>query len=823
MKKICFVTEECFGVAEAGGIGTCVGGLSQWLAENGCEVDVLMTDLSQGGDKSDFSAASFAPRVFFLRNVSAQRRQVNSPSDGPSKSFHVYLFLKEREYDEVHFHDFLGMGFYTAMARRMGLFRAKVITHLHGSSRWVRQYNLNPPDIAQLEQETLEKSLIENSDEVVSPSRYLLDWCRSGGVKLPTAVQRSWVLPQWVHSRSFAQGPLRTRAIRGGEVDEIVFFGRHERRKGFKLFIDAVATLPDGSQPDITFLGRLDRIVGEHTGSYALRRLRDYSGRLRFLSDYKQSEALRLLKRSRRALVVMPSLIENSPCVIGECFTIGIPFLATDVGGVGELISEGSKAHCLTPPNAGELSSAILRVLKDGMPELVSTLNPKEILQSWKAPVEKNSVAAPAKGKPLVSICFAHFERPHLLRRALDAILAQTYDNIEIIVVDDGSRTPGALAYLEELEHANARFPITVVRTPNRYLGAARNSGAKVAKGEFLLFHDDDNYAEPREVEVFVSAALNYNADILTSLYHTYSEGEQDADGPKRLTDFYTFGVGGEFSFFMNRFGDANALIRRSVFEEIGGFTEEVGVCFEDWEFFLKAHLAGKRMGIVPEPLFNYRTNPDSMLANGDALLDYERIYNALDRIQPRVGSDLVRVAYRQQLAQLAVGRTLQVLARERGAEIMQQLTNVAPNSREAIGLLSDLAMKLGRFSDAVELASKDYESREHLAAIMRDPAVVRRMRGSFELVVLEPTVARDSAFVSGWAIDGEGHPLDLPVVWVGGVWWRVMAVRRDRRPDVRDAFRLSSEVDLGFQIYAFETADRFPLRASLPEWSQAS
>ena len=111
------------------------------------------------------------------------------------------------------------------------------------------------------------------------------------------------------------------------------------------------------------------------------------------------------------------------------------------------------------------------------------------------------------------------------------------------------------------------------------------------------------------KIETFVSAALNFDADILTSRYYVFREGEQNLDAPKRETEFYTFGIGGEFSFFTNRFGDANALIRRSVFAEIGGFTEQYGVCFEDWEFFLKAHLAGKRMGIVPEPLFNYRAS----------------------------------------------------------------------------------------------------------------------------------------------------------------------------------------------------------------------
>ena len=818
MKKICFVSEECVGVAEAGGIGACVRGLSQGLADSGCEVDVLISDLAYRKENTDRSAPCFAHKVYFLSDVSAKIRSVSPPSDGPSKSYHVFLFLKQRGYDEVHFHDYQGAGFYTAMARRMGLFGAKVITHLHGSSHWVRRHNLNPPDVGALEQEGLERSLIENSDQVISPSHYLLDWYRSEGVLLPASLQRSWVLPQWVQPHFRADGLLRTRAVEAGEVDELIYFGRHERRKGFKLFIDAVAALPDGSQPDITFIGRYDKIAGEHTGSYAFRKLQDYPGRLRFLSDYKQPEALRLLKRSRRALVIMPSLIENSPCVVGECFTLGLPFLTTDVGGVGELVSEASRAHCLTAPNTHDLSDAILRVLKHGMPELVSTLHPQRILESWTAALE-DSGDAPAtgstkvsvSGKPLVSVCFAHFERPQLLRRALEAMLAQTYDNIEIIVVDDGSQSTASRIYLEKLESAPVRFPITVIRTANLYLGAARNSAARAAKGEYLLFHDDDNFAEPHEVETYVSAALNYGADILTSLYYVFHDGEQDSDDPKRQTEFYPLGIGGDFSYFMNRFGDANALVRRSVFEEIGGFTEEIGVCFEDWEFFLKAHLAGKRMGIVPEPLFNYRTSPTGMLATGDAFLDYERVYRAIDKLRPRVGADLVRLAYGRELTQIALGRTWQVLARERGAELMHQLTGVDPNSREAIGLLSDLAMKLGRFTDAIELASGDGESRERIDALLRDPAVLRRLRGSFELVVLEPTLARDAAFVAGWAIDGEGGPSDLPAIWVAGHWWRVASAQRARRPDVRDAFRLSSDLDLGFRLFAFPAAELAP------------
>ncbi|STV64754.1 glycosyl transferase [Klebsiella pneumoniae subsp. pneumoniae] len=55
---------------------------------------------------------------------------------------------------------------------------------------------------------------------------------------------------------------------------------------------------------------------------------------------------------------------------------------------------------------------------------------------------------------------------------------------------------------------------------------------------------------------------------------------------------------------FSNCFGDANALIRKEVFEKVGGFTEDYGLGHEDWEFFAKISLQGYKLQIVPEPLF---------------------------------------------------------------------------------------------------------------------------------------------------------------------------------------------------------------------------
>jgi glycosyltransferase involved in cell wall biosynthesis len=812
VRRICFVSDECNGISNAGGIGACVRGLSQWLAANGAQVDILITNLDQRGADLGHETPPFINRVVFLTEAAQFDKELYPPADNPSKSYHVYRFLRESRYDEVHFNDWLGAGFYTAMARRQGLFDAVVVTHLHGSAHWVRTHNLAPPELEDLAVEGLERSQIENSDLVVSPSHYLLDWYRRQGVQLPPALRRAWILPQWSEPGYAAgEGPLRTRGVPPGAVEEIVFFGRHERRKGFQTFVEAIARLPDSVNPDVTFIGRFDLTAREHSGAFALRKLRHYGGRIRFMNDLQQPEALDFLKRSRRALAVMPSLIENSPCVVGECFTLGIPFLAGDVGGTAELVAEGSRAHCLTPLRAADLAAAIQRVVEHGMPELVSTLNPAQTRRDWLAPSPARSIET-SSAKPLVSVCFVHYERPHMLRRAYEAILAQTYDHVEIIIVDDGSRSPAAHAYLDEIESARARFPVTVVRGPNRYLGAARNAGARLAKGEYLLFHDDDNFAEPKELETFVSAALAYGADVLTAQCYVFHEGEQGRDGPTRRIEFYPIGIGGVFSLFLNRFGDANALVRRSVFEELGGFTEDYGVGFEDWEFFLKAHMRDKRMGVVPEPLFNYRASATGMLSSGNLLMDYERIYRAVEEYKPRLGADLLRVATRAHLSQMVLDRAWHQVGRERGGDLMREMMNVAPNSPQAIVLLSNLAMTLGRLPDAVEIGAKTMESREAMALLLRDPAVARRMRKSFEIVTLEPTQAEDAIFLEGWAIDGAGAPLDPPAVWVAGRWLPVAGVRREPRSDVRASLQLASDRDIGFRLFAFAASGSLAL-----------
>lgn len=813
--RIGVVSEELAGLNKSGGIGACALGLVLHLDSLGHEVHILITDMTTSSDdKLRFNKLYPNLSVTLLSDEVAEDKELNLSGDAISKAYAVYRYVSRLAPDVVHFNDWLGSGFYCAMARRQGSLQAKIVSHLHGSSEWVRRFNRHLPSLEDFELEAIEKSQVENSDLVVSPSQYLLDWYTEQGVTLPEARVVNWLLPQWLSPGSDHSNVLQTPSIEAGSIDTLIFFGRHERRKGFELFLDAVLRFPEDFHPDIVFVGRFDKIDREFSGSLALRRLKDYGGEIHFVNDLGQREALNFLKRRKRSLCVIPSLIENSPCVVGECFTIGIPFVCTNVGGIAELFGDAN-APSLSRPDSNSLASTILNAHRQGLPSIVSSLNCEKIMEEWRrlhaALILRPSESVIQLSEPLVTVCVTHHERPKFLELALTHLNSQTYRNIEIVIVDDGSVSVQAVSALARIEEREWRFPVRVVRTANNYLGAARNAGAKVANGEYILFHDDDNVAEPHEVECFVSSAINSKADVLTC--QSYVFRANDARGPfsnpqkTRSIEFFPIGIGGIFSFFRNRFGDANALVKKDVFDEIGGFTELRGVGVEDWEFFLKAHIKGFKTGIVPSPLFHYRVSANGMLATGDFLMSQERINSAVDSTKPALVGDLLRFAHRQELAQAVLDRTWYRLGKEHGGNLHHELVALDPNSDAARRLLSDLAFELGRVKDAVHLALPIYDQREKILALSK---VLRRdgLRNCYQSssVTISSGATVHGYFLRGWFIDKEGNPREPAGFVIANEEFTLISSIRYDRPDVRDALDLPSATALGLTAIVRKT-----------------
>ncbi len=91
-----------------------------------------------------------------------------------------------------------------------------------------------------------------------------------------------------------------------------------------------------------------------------------------------------------------------------------------------------------------------------------------------------------------------------------------------------------------------------------------------------------------------------------------------------------------------NGYGDANALVRRELFWQIGGFSEDYGVGHEDWEFFAKAALQGARFAFIPKPLFWYRISNTGMLRSGHTHRDhYRSLRPYIDHLPRGIGAAL--------------------------------------------------------------------------------------------------------------------------------------------------------------------------------------
>ncbi|MEM7616728.1 MAG: glycosyltransferase family A protein, partial [Pseudomonadota bacterium] len=239
----------------------------------------------------------------------------------------------------------------------------------------------------------------------------------------------------------------------------------------------------------------------------------------------------------------------------------------------------------------------------------VVSLDQRTALSLGEAPADPEP-PVDADPNPLVSVILVHHNRPSTLTGALDSLIAQTYENLEIIVVDDGS-SPGEYRTVTEILERLDDPRIRLIRQENRYLGAARNFGVSHAQGTFVLFMDDDNFAQPTEVEVLTRVAVTSGADVLNTVSRLFR-----TVGTERVPyDLYLpIGPSLPMALFGNTFGDANALVRREAFTRIGGFTEEYALGCEDYEFFNRAFLSGAKMQFVPELLFDYRADEDSMM-----------------------------------------------------------------------------------------------------------------------------------------------------------------------------------------------------------------
>lgn len=191
-------------------------------------------------------------------------------------------------------------------------------------------------------------------------------------------------------------------------------------------------------------------------------------------------------------------------------------------------------------------------------------------------------------GNPLVTIYIPTFNRVHLLKRAVESVLNQTYENLEIIVVDDGS-TDATHEYLLSASEADKRLSF-YIRDVNSGACRCRNIAIEAAKGEFITGLDDDDYFLPTRVANLVKSWYDDRGEGCIALYTnilTLKDSNTKKESNKiEKCDYNDL-------LFGNRIG--NQLFTKTKYlKEVGGFDKKLSA-WQDLEcwFSLLKHFNG--------------------------------------------------------------------------------------------------------------------------------------------------------------------------------------------------------------------------------------
>ncbi len=205
-----------------------------------------------------------------------------------------------------------------------------------------------------------------------------------------------------------------------------------------------------------------------------------------------------------------------------------------------------------------------------------------------------------------VEAVITSFNQGDMIWEAVQSLRSQTLLPSRIIIVDDGSTDESSINILKSMESdSGLPIPLTIHYKENGGVSSARNIGIKKAKVSMVLVLDGDDKLEPTYIEN-VSKLLRDNPLMVaaSSWIHTFG-----------ILDAIVCPAGGNLLPFLARnCCPATHILRRKVFEQCGGYDETMRSGFEDWDFFLSMleTIPEAYIGIVEEPLINYRTNPVS-------------------------------------------------------------------------------------------------------------------------------------------------------------------------------------------------------------------
>jgi len=212
---------------------------------------------------------------------------------------------------------------------------------------------------------------------------------------------------------------------------------------------------------------------------------------------------------------------------------------------------------------------------------------------------------------PLVTIIIPAYNQGYYLGEAIQSCLNQTYPNIEIIVVDDGSTDN-----TQEVAHSYNNPKIKYLYKQNGGLSSARNAGIRAASGEYLSFLDSDDMFLPPKIELLMDK-FKANPELGFVAGHALLIDQRGKVIPKKFETFLPSPI--QNLILGNPFHVGSVMIKKEWQEKIGYFDETLR-SYEDWDYWLRLAIEGCNMEVVPVAVSKYRFHTGQMTRNGEQM-----------------------------------------------------------------------------------------------------------------------------------------------------------------------------------------------------------
>lgn len=552
-------------------------------------------------------------------------------------------------FDVAYFQDWANVAFHAARVKRFSLRPTPVlVTVLHGPSDWIRVGNQRYPEVPEdLHLDYIERYAARHSDLVVSPSLYMSEWARRNGWKFPREPS--------VLGLPYLDPKRQRNSSDSAVLTTLIFFGRLETRKGISVFVAALRLLFRESAEalrDVTEIVLLGAEQEPGSVEGVRRDLADLRLPVRHAGDLDSEQAGEFLaENAGRSLVVVASPVENFPYAIIEASRIpGLRLLCSSGGGIPEIFDGRGNAQLFEAYPLGLATKLAEALGAPASDQKFSVYDAEAANIRWpdfhQTAVQFASNGAPVRSSTAVTVdvCIPHFNQSACLSQLLKGLEQQSTRDFGVIVVDDGSRAAERASF-ELLADQYRELGWKFVAQANSFVDAARNRAASLSGADYLLFVDADDFPAPHTIERMREAATVCGDDCLVAgglLFEGEAspyDFESKAMTAKALARYLPLGpdlVCGLLDPIV--LGPSMILIRRSVFQAIGGYREVRGAAHEDWELQIRLVMGGYRVDVLPECLLYFRQSAGGLSRTSGQYEAMQRLIGTYEDALGKVG-----------------------------------------------------------------------------------------------------------------------------------------------------------------------------------------